>query len=716
MKFFNRLLLATCLCAFVCSTAEAAPVTLTITITGPNTGNVSARLLSGAPGGGLCVGSSMPMTPISCAITFETGQQVRVMANSPSAPGMLGDGSGDAGSCPAESTCNFFINTTSAITVTFSSAHPTKSIQVDFVGEGEISTDHNRCQNWELGASGCPSNYVTGSQVMLTGQQTPGSLFVSFSGGTANATFCTSSPCTFELFDDSTVDATFAALAAVKVDPPTPTTTIGGTPFFSATGTFTNTGTRVLQSGQGFWNNKRPMTEGRFSLAAGVIGDYLYAVGGIINDGDGPSTKLERYEPVVGPFGGSDRWNLNPQSFPLPVPTPLASLNVAREGLAAAVLGGKLYAIGGHTTGGGATAAVEAYTPAADPGAGSWATRASLSVARTWPAAAVIGTTLYVVGGGEQVDPDGLGPQIGPSDILESYDASLDIWTPLLPMPTARTGLAAAAVDGKLYAIGGFNGTNLAIVEVFDTVSGTWATRAPMPTPRTLLEAVAIDGLIYALGGTNGTNLNIVEVYNPATNTWTTLGAMPTPRSQFGLGALDGRLWAVGGHGAGSPAPKLASLEVLRPPENTWWSATPSVATINLNGNANALSLGTTVISARAVGISCLSSSCATLTVSDNNGPPPPPPPDDECARVTFTLLPGSLPFTEVQLTVLERSSGDTFGPFPVAIGEPQAVPAGRYQFSFSTAAGYRVTSAQRGLNLACGDDIAIKLRFHSGK
>ena len=180
MKILNKLLLATCLCTLY-TTVEAAPVTLTITITGPNTGNVSARLLSGAPGGGLCIGSSMPMTPVSCTITFETGNEVRIMANSPSAPGMLSGGTGDAGGCPAESTCNFVITTTSSITVTFDSSHPTASIQIDFLGVGEISVDHNRCQNWELGASGCPSNYVAGSEVRLTGRQTPGSLFVTYS-------------------------------------------------------------------------------------------------------------------------------------------------------------------------------------------------------------------------------------------------------------------------------------------------------------------------------------------------------------------------------------------------------------------------------------------------------------------------------------------------------------------------------------------------------
>jgi hypothetical protein len=177
---------------------------------------------------------------------------------------------------------------------------------------------------------------------------------------------------------------------------------------------------------------------------------------------------------------------------------------------------------------------------------------------------------------------------------------------------------------------------------------------------------------------------------------------------------MDGRLWAAGGQGAGGV--KLATLESFRPPETTWWSDTPAVATMNASGNANAVSVGQATIIARAVGIDC--SSCGILTVEDGGGPPPPPPPppDDECAQITFTLLPGSLSFTEVELTALERSSGETFGPFPVALGEPQAVPAGQYHFSFSAPAGYRVTSAQRGVNLACGDDVNVKLRFHAQK
>jgi hypothetical protein len=691
MKLLTRLLLAGCLCALY-GTVEAA--TLTITITGPNTGNVSARPVSGN-GGGLCFGA-MPH-PVTCTIDFPNGTAVKIMADSPSTPGIIqSGGTGDATAC-ATSTCNFTINTDSAVTVDFNTANgPYPSIHIDMLGgKGESGFDNGRCQNWELGNSACTQFYGAGSEVIIRGRNVPGSLFVNFSGGTVAAAGCSSTPCTFVLYTNSSVSATFATLTSLAVTPAAATVTIGQTSFFSATGTFDNLGTRQLQSATGFWSNKRPMSEARFSLAAGVIDEKLYAVAGIINDSAGPGVKLERYEPVVNVFTGLDRWNTDlPATALAPLPTP-------REGLTVAVLGGQLYALGGHTTGGDPTGAVESY----DPGTNSWTSRAPLPIARTWPAAAVVGSTLYAVGGGEQ---------FAPSNTIEAYNATLDAWTTLVasPMPTPRTGLAAAVVNGKLYAIGGFDGfNNVGTVEVFNPATGTWTIGAPMPTPRTLLEAVAIDGLIYAVGGTSGGALGTIETYNPATNTWTTLNSMPTARSQFGLGVIDGRLWAVGGLANGGT--KLAALEAFRPPEATWWSGTPAVATINVNGNANALSVGQTIISARAVGINCASSSCATLTVTDNSGPPPPP---DECAQVTFTLLPGSVPFTEVQLTVLEKSSGDTFGPFPVSIGEPQAVPPGQYHFSFSAPAGYRVISAQRGVNLTCGDDINVKLRFQAGK
>ena len=60
-------------------------------------------------------------------------------------------------------------------------------------------------------------------------------------------------------------------------------------------------------------------------------------------------------------------------------------------------------------------------------------------------------------------------------------------------MPTPRFLLAAGAIDGKLYSVGGTNsvhgGPGLAVLEVYDPVSNPWATKAPMLTPRSDLAA-----------------------------------------------------------------------------------------------------------------------------------------------------------------------------------------------------------------------------------
>ena len=62
--------------------------------------------------------------------------------------------------------------------------------------------------------------------------------------------------------------------------------------------------------------------------------------------------------------------------------------------------------------------------------------------------------------------------------------ASEDSWTTMEPMPTARSSLGVAVEDGKIYAIGGYNGSYLSINEMYDPTTDTWTTKAPMPTAR----------------------------------------------------------------------------------------------------------------------------------------------------------------------------------------------------------------------------------------
>jgi len=55
---------------------------------------------------------------------------------------------------------------------------------------------------------------------------------------------------------------------------------------------------------------------------------------------------------------------------------------------------------------------------------------------------------------------------------VEEYDPATDTWTRKADMPTARSGLTTCAVNGKMYAIGGWVGSNftgISTVEEYDT-------------------------------------------------------------------------------------------------------------------------------------------------------------------------------------------------------------------------------------------------------
>ena len=143
------------------------------------------------------------------------------------------------------------------------------------------------------------------------------------------------------------------------------------------------------------------------------------------------------------------------------------------------------------------------------------------------------------VGAGVAIGPDGRIYSIGGTpnlasytDRVQAYDPNNNTWQVLAPIPIRRGNLGATTVDGRLYAIGGYNGRYLSDVKAYDPASNTWTQMAPMPTPRYLLGVVAAGGLIYAMGGRNADPSGVpgdgqyyqtvVEVYDPNTNTWTT--------------------------------------------------------------------------------------------------------------------------------------------------------------------------------------------------
>lgn len=67
----------------------------------------------------------------------------------------------------------------------------------------------------------------------------------------------------------------------------------------------------------------------------------------------------------------------------------------------------------------------------------TWATRASMPIARSLAGAAVVGGKMYVIGGTND--------QPGVLSAVEAYDPGTDRWSTHGPMPTARSRMAVVA-------------------------------------------------------------------------------------------------------------------------------------------------------------------------------------------------------------------------------------------------------------------------------
>ena len=91
-----------------------------------------------------------------------------------------------------------------------------------------------------------------------------------------------------------------------------------------------------------------------------------------------------------------------------------------------------------------------------------------------------------------------------------------------------------------------------------------------MPTPRVELCVAAINGKIYAIGGATahtGSPLGIVEEYDPLTDTWdTNKQPMPTARMGAGCGVINNKIYVAGGSTTGNPSWVISNqLEIYDP-------------------------------------------------------------------------------------------------------------------------------------------------------
>ena len=110
-----------------------------------------------------------------------------------------------------------------------------------------------------------------------------------------------------------------------------------------------------------------------------------------------------------------------------------------------------------------------------------------MPTARQYLAVAASGTRLFALGGMDVASNGTLEIY----DTLEIYESATDSWSAAAPMPTARYGLAAAIVGNTLFALGGMGPFPLDVVEAYDIEGGSWSAAEPMGTPHMYFAALA---------------------------------------------------------------------------------------------------------------------------------------------------------------------------------------------------------------------------------
>lgn len=146
--------------------------------------------------------------------------------------------------------------------------------------------------------------------------------------------------------------------------------------------------------------------------------------------------------------------------------------------------------------------------------------------------------------------------------------------------PTSRCYIGAGALDGCIYAVGGYaanvaraaNTQALAVAEKFDPTApadDAWSTLPSMNAARFLCKVIGLKGALYVLGGVNNSAIETaLEHFDPVSKTWSSLKPMECSKGAVGVTECNGQILVFGGTDPnGAKQPEVESFD---PVANRW--------------------------------------------------------------------------------------------------------------------------------------------------
>ncbi len=163
-------------------------------------------------------------------------------------------------------------------------------------------------------------------------------------------------------------------------------------------------------------------------------------------------------------------------------------------------------------------------------------------------------------------------------------------WSAASTMPTGTGDSGVAALDGKVYVVGGSSFFPHLLPGSSDMGSGTWGSsvnyeydpatdkwreRAPMPIGLSHVGVVGYNHRLYVFGGftslIHANAQNAALAFDPASNSWRWLAPLGSRRGSVSAVEVNGKIHVLGGR-ARDPAP-LTLHEVYDPATDRWSQA-----------------------------------------------------------------------------------------------------------------------------------------------
>ncbi|XP_034989114.1 kelch-like protein 6 [Zootoca vivipara] len=159
-----------------------------------------------------------------------------------------------------------------------------------------------------------------------------------------------------------------------------------------------------------------------------------------------------------------------------------------------------------------------------------------LNVGRWRHKMAVLGGKVYVIGGYDGIQR---------INSVETYDSFHNCWSEAAPLMVNVSSFGAASYKKKLYVIGGGPNGKLATdkTQCYDPATNSWTLKSPMPVEAKCVNATSFHDHIYVVGGA----MRAVYSYSPLTDAWCLATQLSHERASCGIAPCNNKLFITGG-------------------------------------------------------------------------------------------------------------------------------------------------------------------------